>query len=397
MNWHNPTRVFLWASATLALACGGDMPGPSEQAVLPATNLILDDVTNFGDGRDLELRFTAPADETTVAEYRVFIVKAANAAAFTTSAAASVPAGRSTTVGTGVAERVVGLAADARDTDGDAIVEGSTYVAFVLSVSASSTAQGDTLSAVSNELPLATTTVKVTYLNNAGVMIAAADGAVIIDGLSGNLDGWIKMADADFARLTQASAPFSGVDIVLATHSHGDHFSPSAVNAFLFSNPQSIYVGPPQARSGISNPARIADATPDRGTRVDATINGIAVSVLHVRHFDQFGNNFSAVENYGYIVELGGLRLLHLGDVAYSETDLAVFALDQETIDVVILPTFNTLLSAQNAALVEAVIAPSHVIATHFQGSQLSAEANQAQSLFGNVTAFVRPLQFVRF
>lgn len=379
-----------------SLACGGDVGGVEDVDTTAATNLILDDVTNFGDGRDLALRFVAAPDEAAIREYRILIVKAASAAGFALPAADAVSADRYTVVAVGSSQHVVTLAATAVDVAGESIVEGVTYVAFVLSAGTDA-ASSNALSAPSNAIPVASTTVKVTYLGNAGVLISDDTHAVVMDGLSGNLSGWIQLSANEFTSLTRGDAPFEGIDLVFATHSHGDHFSPTAVNTFLGRNSNARYIAPPQAVSGVSAGGQIVNMSPDRGTRVDMTVNDVPLSVLHLRHFDQFGNDFSSVENYGFIVELGGKKLLHLGDVEYSSANLDAFDLELEDIDVVILPMFNTLLSSQNADLIKSLVAPGHVIVLHFQASQVENESSQALSLYDSVTAFTEALQFVRF
>ena len=98
----------------------------------------------------------------------------------------------------------------------------------------------------------------------------------------------------------------------------------------------------------MSGGSRVVSVTPDRGTQETVTVNGVTIDVLHFRHFDQFGNDFSDVENYGFVVHLGGKRILHVGDVHYGVSNFEPFGLADVGIDVVILPTFNTLLSSMN-------------------------------------------------
>ena len=115
-----------------------------------------------------------------------------------------------------------------------------------------------------------------------------------------------------------------------------------------------------------------------------------------MRHFNQFGNDFSAVENYGYLIEIGGKKILHLGDVEYATENLEGFGLSTEEIDVVLIPTFNTLLSAASALVIQETIAPAHVVGLHFQQAQRAAEAAQVQALYPGASVFTEALQVIR-
>ena len=122
----------------------------------------------------------------------------------------------------------------------------------------------------------------------------------------------------------------------------------------------------------------------------------VLIEVLHLRHFNQFGNDFSTVENYGFIVHMGGLKVFHVGDVRYSPATFSPFGLDEEGIDVVIIPAFNTLLSPTNASVINSFVAPANVLALHFQTAATNNEAAQARSIFGADT-FTTPLEFIRY
>ena len=116
-----------------------------------------------------------------------------------------------------------------------------------------------------------------------------------------------------------------------------------------------------------------------------------------MRHFDQFGNDFSNVENFAYIVHMGGQKILHLGDAFYSEENFRILDLLLEEIDVLILPTFNTLIDPANRDLVQTWIAPRNVIAAHFRGAELAAESAALLALFPDAIIFDNPLETITF
>lgn len=99
------------------------------------TGVVAADVNNFGDGRDLQVSFTKVADETPIAEYRIFVVRVSDANTFDLAKANAVPAGNYTTVtkkGTNISQT---LASNARDVNGNLIENSIVYKIFVMSVS----------------------------------------------------------------------------------------------------------------------------------------------------------------------------------------------------------------------------------------------------------------------
>lgn len=99
------------------------------------TNVAAADVSNFGDGRDLQVSFTKVNDETPIAEYRIFVVRASDANSFDLAKANAVSVGNYTTVtkkGSNISQT---LASNARDVSGNLIENSVVYKVFVMSVS----------------------------------------------------------------------------------------------------------------------------------------------------------------------------------------------------------------------------------------------------------------------
>lgn len=236
--------------------------------------------------------------------------------------------------------------------------------------------------------------VKITYLGNDGVLITDGDKAVIIDGLHANPSAWVQLSTVEYNKLLNAQPPYNNVDVVMSTHDHSDHSSPTNIDTFLSESPQKTkFIGPPQVNSGLNDQSQIIGINPTFRTKEETTVNGITIEVFHLKHFDQFGYDFSDVENFGYLVHIGGLKILHLGDVEYSVENFQNFNLENEGIDVVLIPTFNALISSTNRDLINSLVSPKNVIALHFQTSQLNDETSRVASLFQNVTLFTIALQ----
>ncbi|KOP64598.1 copper amine oxidase [Bacillus sp. FJAT-18019] len=124
-----------------------------------ATNVKANDVSDYGDGRDLQVSFTRAQNEINVLNYRVFAVKTKDAGSFNLSAAKSVPTQNYTTVSktsTSNTTLSTNLSSSARDTSGELIRNGVAYTLFVQSVSNNENAIASNLSLGSSSLTLNT-------------------------------------------------------------------------------------------------------------------------------------------------------------------------------------------------------------------------------------------------
>ncbi|MBT2762890.1 copper amine oxidase N-terminal domain-containing protein [Paenibacillus sp. ISL-20] len=129
-----------------------------------ATNVKASDVSDYGDGRDLQVSFTRAQNESNVTNYRVFAVKTKDVANFNLAAAKSVPSQNYTTVSkTSTTNTTLSttLSSSARDTSGELIRSGVAYTVFVLSVSSNESVLASNLSSGSSSITLNTGTATV--------------------------------------------------------------------------------------------------------------------------------------------------------------------------------------------------------------------------------------------
>lgn len=108
-----------------------------ETNTLTVTDIQAQDIGSNGNGLDLEVSFMTPNEESTISEYRVIAVKAAQAPGFDTSIANALSASQYVVEATGnpASTRVLTFMATSEDSDGDLIVENEDYIIFVMSVS----------------------------------------------------------------------------------------------------------------------------------------------------------------------------------------------------------------------------------------------------------------------
>jgi L-ascorbate metabolism protein UlaG (beta-lactamase superfamily) len=211
--------------------------------------------------------------------------------------------------------------------------------------------------------------VSITYLANEGVLISSGTKKVLIDALFQEYRGYATPADSTARALAGAAPPFDSVDLVLVTHRHGDHFHPVPVVAHLRSNPQAVLVTSAQVIDSLRG-RLMPDAVPESqllsrttapGDQRREVINGISIYLLGLPHG---GERHRAVEHLGFVVELGGRRVLHVGDTDISEHAFEPLRLDTARIDVALLPAWMVM-SDEGRRVIERWIQPGRVLAFH--------------------------------
>ncbi len=130
------------ASQTVTLSVGSP--------VAAVTSVTPTDVSEYGDGRDMKVTFTKPQIDNNIANYRVMVVKTANASKFDVTTANGVTSNNYTTVNKSGTTLTTTLTSSSRDTAGDLIKNGVSYTVFVLSVSNNSNAYSNKLSSGSS-------------------------------------------------------------------------------------------------------------------------------------------------------------------------------------------------------------------------------------------------------
>jgi L-ascorbate metabolism protein UlaG (beta-lactamase superfamily) len=188
----------------------------------------------------------------------------------------------------------------------------------------------------------AATGVTVTYLANEGFLLEAGETRVLVDALFGDgLSGYLSVPPPLRADLEAARGRFSGVDLILVSHAHADHFDPDAVARHLAANPAAVFLSTPQAvaalRDAMGESAvgrNLVPIYPGPGESV--TLRPIA-DALEVTAFN-LSHGPLPIENLGLVVRLGGVGVLHVGDTSAEAPELRPYADLLATVGVWLLP-----------------------------------------------------------
>ncbi len=155
-------RVYIMSRGTgsygdaLSSASSSITLSSSSKTVGSTSGVTLADVSDYGDGRDLQVSFTKASDENLVSQYRVYITKSSSSLSL--SQAQNMTSSRYTSVSKNGSNPTVTLNTSTRDTDGDVIKNGTTYRAFVLTVGTGDASDTYALSSASAAVTMAGST-----------------------------------------------------------------------------------------------------------------------------------------------------------------------------------------------------------------------------------------------
>ena len=209
------------------------------------------------------------------------------------------------------------------------------------------------------------TDVLITFTSNAGFLIVTGGKKILLDALYPG-----DVSPETLALMESAEPPFDGIDLVLATHDHFDHFGPQSVGKHLSNNPEAVFVSTDSAvemlRQGYDGfdeiEERVIPIHVRRGSTVHKTVDGIELEMLSLSH------GMEGYLNMGFLITIGENVLFHTGDSGPETMSMSYFLeydLPGKQIDVAFVSHFILLEEAQHAFIVEGIQA-RYVVPMHF-------------------------------
>jgi L-ascorbate metabolism protein UlaG (beta-lactamase superfamily) len=241
-------------------------------------------------------------------------------------------------------------------------------------------------------LPAQRPGVTVTYLGNMGVLLEGGGRRLVIDGLHhGELAEYAAVPPEMLRSLEGAHAPFEALDVAFTTHRHRDHFNAQSVAARLAADSAVVYVAAREtveslfARSSLApGHSRVHGVVPPpgRGERVRA--GGLSLEILDLPHNP---TPTRRVANVGLLVEVGGLRVLHVGDADPVTASFISHGLAGR-VDVAIVPFWY--LTGEDDA-VRSAIGARDWIATHVPPADTGQVRGQVLARVPGAIVLTRP------
>lgn len=209
--------------------------------------------------------------------------------------------------------------------------------------------------------------IDITYVGNEGFLIVAEDKKILVDALYGEgLPGYVIIPQEIREKMEKALPPFQDVDLILATHSHADHFDAQAVANHLLNNTHALFVSTDQAVGKLEKLSswktiqeRVRKLNPAEGKKVQLEWNEIQLEILSLHHGREV-----PVQNLGFLIGLDGKKLLHVGDTAANQKDFEIYDLVKQQIDILFIP-FWYLTDSETKNIVPSAIHPKRIVIMH--------------------------------
>jgi hypothetical protein len=95
--------------------------------------------------------------------------------------------------------------------------------------------------------PQAIPDLTIRYVANAGMLVTMSGSALLVDApIRDGIPPYPASTTVERQKLESARLPYDGVDNILVTHWHEDHFDPGAIAAHLASNPRGRVISSPE-------------------------------------------------------------------------------------------------------------------------------------------------------
>ena len=216
---------------------------------------------------------------------------------------------------------------------------------------------------------------QVRHIGNAGVMIEQGNTKILFDPLYRNSYNSYHLVPEDVKQAVIAGeAPFDGVDAVLISHAHGDHFDAVDLIAFHAGNPDALIIAPVQAIETLEVTGNVTDAMRARFVPMGldygqdplkVELESLQVEAVRIPHAG--GPARRVLENLVYRVTLeGAATVMHMGDADPALEHFVPYGehWDARTTDTA-FPPYWFFLSGEGVTIVDETLNASRAIGVH--------------------------------
>lgn len=239
-----------------------------------------------------------------------------------------------------------------------------------------------------------------TYIANSGVLIEYSATKILIDAIFDQYN--LKLAapsESTIQKIMNGNSPYDGVDLVLVTHSHRDHFNPELAVKYLNTHQDVRMIAPPQSLdsmkfySGFKKISSHVYSYPWKRAWKQLIQDNITVRSIYTRHGGR--NNFQN-QNQMFLITIGDKKILHVGDTQMEPDNYENLRLIYEDIDLAIVP-FWYMSSVYGKELIDDYIKPKKVVAVHFPVTGAEESIQKIQDQFPNDKIFLNEGEKVSF
>jgi L-ascorbate metabolism protein UlaG (beta-lactamase superfamily) len=234
-----------------------------------------------------------------------------------------------------------------------------------------------------------------TYVANAGVLVAAGNAKVLIDALFDRPNPAYRAPSVDtIEKMVAGTAPFDGVGLALVTHNHPDHFDARVALRFLDSRTEAVMVAPADAVDAMLTVAtdwarlapRVVSIDGPVGHRLTRQLQGVSITAMRTRH-----GSSETPPNVMYLVEADGWRFFHEGDSPGDVEEYRRFGLGTAPVDLALVH-FWFPFEPNCARFLENLLRPDHVALTHLPIDREGDIPTKAEALRTRYKDLIVPL-----
>jgi len=209
---------------------------------------------------------------------------------------------------------------------------------------------------------------RLTFIANAGVLVAAGGRKVLIDALFDKPNPEYRAPSPEVLdKIMKGAPPFDAVDLLLVTHDHPDHFDAGLAARYMETVPGPILLAPADAVAELRKAAadwgkfesRVVPFDLEVGEKAERSMKQIPVTAFRTLHGKQ-----EAPMNIMFLFELGGWRIFHEGDSPGNVDEYRGFGLGSAAVDLALIH-FWFPLEPQCARFLQEVLKPEHIALTH--------------------------------
>jgi len=243
--------------------------------------------------------------------------------------------------------------------------------------------------------------ISIVYIANEGVLISSGDDQVLIDAIHKPYKAiYLHTNPATIKAMHAKQVPFHSLDFILVSHVHRDHLHAGSVANILQTNPETLFFSSPQAVDSLmifaqkdsSLRKQLKRSGYETGVWSAQTSKNIQIRMSRIGHGTP--DRFGWIQNMAHLISLRKKKILHVGDPTNGEADFRRLHLEQEVIDVAILP-YWLLIDKNGRSVIEQWIKPRKIIAVHIPLDQEKELKRLIAEFYPNAIVFIKPGEIV--